>query len=66
MRHGFRLALLTVSAVLVAATESFAHHSVSGQFDTSKSLTLTGVVSRVDWIHPHIYLYLDLGTTTER
>jgi hypothetical protein len=68
MRQGRRLALLTVSVVLVAATGSFAHHSVSGQFDTSKSLTLTGVVSRVDWINPHIYLHLDVkgndGTVT--
>ena len=60
MRQGLRLALLTVSVVLIAATGSLAHHSVSGQFDTSKSLTLTGVVSRVDWINPHIYLHLDV------
>lgn len=68
MPRGLRRALLTVTVALVAATASFAHHSVSGQFDTSKSLTLTGVVSRVDWINPHIYLYLDVkngdGTVT--
>ena len=55
-------------AFLAVASPSFAHHSVSGQFDMSKSLTLKGVVSRVEWINPHIYIYLDVkgedGTTT--
>jgi len=60
--------LLTLAVSLAVASTSFAHHSVSGQFDTSKSLTLKGVVSKVEWINPHIYVYLDVrgddGTTT--
>lgn len=38
----------------------FAHHSVPGQFDMSKAITLKGVISKVDWINPHIYIYLDV------
>jgi len=30
------------------------------QFDTSKSLTLKGTISKVEWINPHIYVYLDV------
>lgn len=37
-----------------------AHHSLSGQFDTTKSFELDGVISRVDWINPHTYLYVDV------
>jgi len=37
-----------------------AHHSVPGQYDMSKSLTLKGVISKVDWINPHAYVYLDV------
>jgi Family of unknown function (DUF6152) len=37
-----------------------AHHSLAGEFNTGKSLVLNGVVSRVDWANPHIYLYLDV------
>ncbi len=37
-----------------------AHHSVPGQFDMSKSLTLKGTISKVDWINPHPYVYLDV------
>ena len=61
MRHvvgGARLLLLT--CLTLGATPSFAHHSVAGQFDQSKSLTLHGVVSRVEWINPHIYLQIDV------
>jgi len=37
-----------------------AHHSVSGQFDTSKSFQITGVVSRVEWVNPHTQIYVDV------
>jgi hypothetical protein len=37
-----------------------AHHSVSGQFDMSKTATLKGVISRIDWINPHIFVHLDV------
>jgi hypothetical protein len=57
------LAGVVVTAVAVAvmfATSVRAHHSVSGQFDLQKPMVLTGTVSKVDWINPHIYLHLDV------
>jgi len=57
MRH--RFAVMLVALVVVAGSVS-AHHSVSGQYDASRPLTLTGVISKVDWINPHIYLHLDV------
>ena len=51
---------LTLFVLLVAAPWSSAHHSVLGQFDVSKSVTLTGTISKVDWINPHPYVYLDV------
>jgi hypothetical protein len=51
---------LVLAAVMVAAAPAaFTHHSVSGQFDTTKSVTVTGLITRVDWINPHIYLFMD-------
>lgn len=64
MRHEFRPGLFALIILLAVAAASFAHHSVSGQFDTSKSLTLTGVISRVEWINPHIYLHMDVKDDT--
>lgn len=46
--------------VAVAVAAAGAHHSVPGQFDTSKPMTLTGVISDIDWVNPHIYIHLDV------
>ena len=59
MRHRFAVVLVAATLVVVAGSVS-AHHSVSGQYDASRSLTLTGVISKVDWINPHIYLHIDV------
>ena len=56
-------AALSLTLALLTAT-SFAHHSVPGQFDTSKPMTLTGTVSKIDWINPHIYVHLDVNEGT--
>jgi len=58
MRH--RFAVVLVATLVVVAGSVSAHHSVSGQYDASRPLTLTGVISKVDWINPHIYLHLDV------
>ena len=56
-----RLALCAGLALLLAAGRPVsAHHSVPGQFDTSKPVTLTGVITDIDWINPHIYFHLEV------
>jgi hypothetical protein len=46
--------------VLAGSSTPFAHHSVSGQFDMSKTVTLKGVISGVEWVNPHIYVHVDV------
>jgi hypothetical protein len=41
--------------VLVSAAPIVAHHSVSAEFDTTKTVTFTGKVTEVNWGNPHIY-----------
>jgi hypothetical protein len=43
-----------------AAGAGVAHHSISGQYDLEKHVTLRGVIARVDWVNPHAYVYLDV------
>jgi len=60
----------SVAAVLFAATAPlFAHHSFSAEFDGTKTFVVKGVLTKVDWTNPHIYLYLDVmgpGGKTEQ
>ncbi|HEV8398025.1 MAG TPA: DUF6152 family protein [Vicinamibacterales bacterium] len=65
MRHRLLGVALAVVAVVATASVLSAHHSVAGQFDESKSVTLKGVISKVDWVNPHIYLYIDVKTDGE-
>ena len=60
MRQRFSCLLAVLAVLLVAASTALAHHSVAGQFDTTKSVTLKGSISKVEWINPHIYVYLDV------
>ena len=36
-----------------------AHHSVATMFDRNRPVTITGVVTKVDWLNPHIWVYVD-------
>ncbi len=46
--------------VCVAVTGSlWAHHSPSAIFDMSKKFTLTGTLTKVEWVNPHIVVYMD-------
>lgn len=67
-----RYAATVFVAVLAAAGRvALAHHSVGGEFDVRKIVTLSGVVSDVEWANPHIYIHVDVkdgkgGITTWR
>jgi V8-like Glu-specific endopeptidase len=37
-----------------------AHHSFGAEYDANKPITLTGVVTKIDWTNPHSYFYLDV------
>jgi hypothetical protein len=37
-----------------------AHHSFGAEFDGSKPVTLTGVVTKIEWTNPHSHFYLDV------
>lgn len=57
----FGLTALGWAALLSGS--AYAHHSLTAEFDTRKILVLTGVVSKVQWANPHIYVDLDVTDT---
>ena len=66
--RGLHRWLWAVVATLVCALPGMAHHSFAAEFDASKTVTIKGVVSKVDWVNPHIFIYVDVkdanGKTT--
>jgi hypothetical protein len=47
--------LLLSGALMVMAAPASAHHSITAEFDTTKTITFTGTVKKVEWQNPHIY-----------
>ena len=50
-----------MAGVLLAATLPIvAHHSVAAEFDSTKPVTIKGSVTKLEWMNPHAWLYLDV------
>ena len=53
---------------ILSVTPMLAHHSFSAEYDSKKPVTLHGFVTKVDWMNPHVYFYIDVtddgGKTT--
>jgi hypothetical protein len=51
--------IVAVAFVLTTAAVS-AHHSFDAEYDAKKPITVTGFVTKLDWINPHAYVYVDV------
>jgi hypothetical protein len=57
----FRPAAFKLLGILwFVQTALLAHHALQTQFDISRTVTLTGEISKIDWSNPHVRLYLDV------
>jgi hypothetical protein len=58
-----RKALITIAAaglVLAADQPVTAHHAFAAEFDANAPVTLRGTVTKMDWINPHSWIYIDV------
>jgi hypothetical protein len=60
MKKTFVRALLAVAALGTAIAPTAAHHSLSAQFDLSRPFDIKGTLSKVLWVNPHPYLYVNV------
>ena len=55
-----RLAVIVGSLLMTTSAPLLAHHSFTAEFDENAPVTLTGVVTKVEWINPHVHFYVDV------
>jgi hypothetical protein len=51
---------LIVAGILLAAGQPGAHHSFAAEFDASKPIKLTGIVTKLEWTNPHVWFYINV------
>jgi hypothetical protein len=61
--RGLLILTVLLGAFAIATSVALAHHSLAAEFDETQPVTLDGVISRVEWINPHVYLHVDVTDT---
>src|SRR5215471_9854429 len=58
--------LFAICVVSITAVPLGAHHSFAAEFDANKPANLTGKVTKVEWLNPHVWFYIDVKEETGR
>jgi hypothetical protein len=57
---GNRIALgVALGLTLAVSRPVTAHHSFDAEYDSRKTANITGYVTKLDWVNPHAYVYID-------
>jgi len=57
---GFRSVPAAIALLMATARVGVAHHSFAAEYDDQKPLKITGTLTKVDWMNPHIWYYVDV------
>jgi Family of unknown function (DUF6152) len=59
MRNTFSIAL-AVCALLAGITPAVAHHAFAAEFDVNQPVKVHGTITKVEWVNPHAWIYVDV------
>ncbi len=69
MRTTILCAAAVTIGLIVSNTTALAHHAFSSEFDANRPVKFTGTVTKMMWVNPHAWIYIDVkkpdGTTEE-
>src|SRR5689334_3568128 len=51
--------LVAVALLFLTARTVTAHHSFDAEYDSKKPITVTGFVTKLDWVNPHAFVFID-------
>ncbi len=49
-----------LGALLASAAPALAHHSLTAEFDTDRTVQLAGTITEMRWTNPHAWLYINV------
>jgi len=69
MRTTILCAAVVTIGLVVSSGDVLAHHAFSSEFDANRHVVFTGTVTKMMWVNPHAWIYVDVkksdGTTEE-
>jgi hypothetical protein len=51
---------VTAFGLALSAVQTHAHHSFSAEFNADEKVSLTGIVTKVEWTNPHVWFYINV------
>ena len=52
--------LSAAAGIVLAAAPAFAHHAFAAEYDGNQPITLKGTLTKVEWVNPHGWIYVDV------